>query len=133
MVNLTPTECQALQYRSEGKTVKETTAELHNDAKEYLDVALHKLKAKNAAHTMALAIRRKLIKGPPLKQPTQPLDEREITAGRLMRQGLSNGQIGVEMKVSETSAKNYLGRIYQKFDTTDRVHAAALLEIFDPQ
>ena len=54
------------------------------------------------------------------------LSEREQEVFRLMARGLSNGEIGQELYISETTVKTHVTHILQKLDLRDRVQAVVL-------
>ena len=54
------------------------------------------------------------------------LSEREREVFRLMAEGLSNGEIGRELFISETTVKTHVTHILQKLGLRDRVQAVVL-------
>jgi DNA-binding NarL/FixJ family response regulator len=54
------------------------------------------------------------------------LSEREREVFHLMARGLSNGEIGQELYISETTVKTHVTHILQKLDLRDRVQAVVL-------
>ena len=66
-----------------------------------------------------------------IPRPTPPkevdeLSEREREVFRLMARGLSNGEIGEELYISETTVKTHVTHILQKLNLRDRVQAVVL-------
>ena len=66
-----------------------------------------------------------------LPRPAPPrelddLSEREREVFRLMARGLSNGEIGQELHISETTVKTHVTHILQKLNLRDRVQAVVL-------
>jgi DNA-binding NarL/FixJ family response regulator len=65
----------------------------------------------------------------PRPAPTKELDElseRELEVFRLLARGLSNGEIGQELYISETTVKTHVTHILQKLNLRDRVQAVVL-------
>jgi DNA-binding NarL/FixJ family response regulator len=65
----------------------------------------------------------------PRPAPPKELDElseRELEVFRLLARGLSNGEIGRELYISETTVKTHVTHILQKLDLRDRVQAVVL-------
>jgi DNA-binding NarL/FixJ family response regulator len=65
----------------------------------------------------------------PRPAPPKELDElseREQEVFRLMARGLSNGEIGQELYISETTVKTHVTHILQKLGLRDRVQAVVL-------
>jgi DNA-binding NarL/FixJ family response regulator len=56
----------------------------------------------------------------------EELSEREQEVFRLMARGLSNGEIGQELYISETTVKTHVTHILQKLGLRDRVQAVVL-------
>jgi DNA-binding NarL/FixJ family response regulator len=69
--------------------------------------------------------------GSPAGSGAQPdaLTSRELDVLRLVGRGLSNGEIAVELVISEVTVKSHIGRIFTKLDLRDR--AAAIVYAFD--
>ncbi len=65
---------------------------------------------------------------PPTGAPALPaaLTEREVEVARLVARGLSNGEIGAELFLSEATVKTYVSRLLTKLDLRDRVQIAVL-------
>jgi len=66
-----------------------------------------------------------------IPQPAPPkqlddLTERELDVFRLIARGLSNGEIGRELYISDTTVKTHITHILQKLDLRDRVQAVVL-------
>lgn len=57
----------------------------------------------------------------------------EHRLGRLLRQGLTNKQIGAALGYSPGHVRNRLGRMMQKTETDNRVHLAVTLERWECQ
>jgi DNA-binding NarL/FixJ family response regulator len=65
----------------------------------------------------------------PRPAPPKELDElseRELEVFRLVARGLSNGEIGQELYISETTVKTHITHILQKLNLRDRVQAVVL-------
>lgn len=56
---------------------------------------------------------------------TAPLSEREQQVLDGMSRGLSNGEIGAELFLSEDTVKTHARRLFRKMGTHDRAHAVA--------
>ncbi|MBQ0897723.1 response regulator transcription factor [Micromonospora sp. U56] len=67
------------------------------------------------------------VAGRVLRQLRHPrpviLSPREVDVLRLVAQGLSNGEIGVRLHITEATAKTHLLRAFAKLDVTDRTAA----------
>lgn len=57
--------------------------------------------------------------------PKQPLTAREMQTLIGMSQGMSNGEIGRELSVSEETVKTHARRLFRKLGARDRAHAVA--------
>jgi DNA-binding NarL/FixJ family response regulator len=55
-----------------------------------------------------------------------PLSQREIEVLHLVARGLTNKEIAVELRVSETTVKTHLSRSLAKLDAPDRTRAVTL-------
>ncbi len=65
----------------------------------------------------------------PRPAPPKELDElseRERDVFRLMAEGMSNGEIGDKLHISETTVKTHVTHILQKLGLRDRVQAVVL-------
>jgi DNA-binding NarL/FixJ family response regulator len=62
---------------------------------------------------------------PTLKMKLQSLTPQEIKVLRGVSQGLTNKEIGLELKLSEKTVKNYFSTVLSKLDMTRRSEAAA--------
>jgi len=63
---------------------------------------------------------------PPAPKELEELSERERDVFRLMTNGLSNAEIGMELYISETTVKTHVTHILQKLNLRDRVQAVVL-------
>jgi DNA-binding NarL/FixJ family response regulator len=54
------------------------------------------------------------------------LTERELAVFRLIARGLTNGEIGKELYISDTTVKTHITHILQKLELRDRVQAVVL-------
>ncbi len=64
--------------------------------------------------------------GTALPAPLDRLTGREIEILTLMARGLSNGEIGARLFVSESTVKTHVGRVLSKVEARDRVQAVVL-------
>jgi len=65
----------------------------------------------------------------PRHDPPKALEDltaREHEVFRLIAQGLSNGEIGMELHISDTTVKTHVTRVLQKLGLRDRVQAVVL-------
>lgn len=58
------------------------------------------------------------------KVKIEKLTRRELEILKLLSIGLSNKEIGEELKISERTVKNHISSIFRKIDVTDRTQAA---------
>lgn len=52
------------------------------------------------------------------------LSSRELDVVRLLCEGRSNAEIGLELRIAESTVKSHLARVMVKWQSTDRVHVA---------
>ena len=63
----------------------------------------------------------------PKNEPTQDaLTERELDVLRLLAKGSANKQIGVSLKISESTVKTHVANIFQKLNVSDRTEAVTV-------
>lgn len=78
-----------------------------------------------AAKMMAELNRLSAKTGRKVAQPlAEPLSEREHAVLRLLAEGRSNKEIGVELAITEGTVKNHMTRVLEKLDALDRTQAA---------
>ncbi|GAA2724663.1 MULTISPECIES: response regulator transcription factor [Streptomyces] len=63
--------------------------------------------------------------GAPLKQPTEPLTDREADVVRCLARGATNAEIAAELYVSLSTVKTHLANVQLKLDARNRVEIAA--------
>ena len=103
---------------------------LKDDSPEQLLAAIRTVAAGDAL--LSPTVTKKVIKQfarQPRPAPPKELDdlsERECDVFRLMAQGMSNGEIGQELFISETTVKTHVTHILQKLGLRDRVQAVVL-------
>jgi DNA-binding NarL/FixJ family response regulator len=103
---------------------------LKDDSPEQLLAAIRTVAAGDAL--LSPTVTKKVIKQfARLPRPDPPkelgqLSERERDVFRLMAEGLSNGEIGRELYISETTVKTHVTHILQKLGLRDRVQAVVL-------
>lgn len=91
--------------------------------------------SKNIDHDVIMAVIREVHAGqtgiqrgvtaPPLPLANRLLTPREMDVLGLMRQGMTNGEIGRELAISERTVKGHVTFIIEKLDATDRTGAVA--------
>jgi NarL family two-component system response regulator LiaR len=81
---------------------------------------------KSSLHpTIAFKVIRELNRPPEDLPPTeQPLTEREVEVLKLVAQGLSNREIGMELVISERTVGNHISNILDKLHLANRTQAA---------
>jgi DNA-binding NarL/FixJ family response regulator len=103
---------------------------LKDDSPEQLLAAIRTVAAGDAL--LSPTVTKKVIKqfaGRPRPTPPKELDElseRERDVFRLMAEGMSNGEIGEKLYISETTVKTHVTHILQKLGLRDRVQAVVL-------
>ena len=103
---------------------------LKDDSPEQLLAAIRTVAAGDAL--LSPTVTKKVIKQfarRPRPAPPKELDdlsERERDVFRLMAEGMSNGEIGQELYISETTVKTHVTHILQKLGLRDRVQAVVL-------
>ncbi len=103
---------------------------LKDDSPEQLLAAIRTVAAGDAL--ISPTVTKKVIKQfarLPRPDPPKELDElseRERDVFRLMARGLSNGEIGQELYISETTVKTHVTDVLQKLGLRDRVQAIVL-------
>jgi DNA-binding NarL/FixJ family response regulator len=103
---------------------------LKDDPPEQLIAAIHTVAAGDALLSPAVT-KRVIEQFTRIPRPTQPkelgeLSERELDVFRLMARGLSNGEIGRELFIGETTVKTHVTHILSKLGLRDRVQAVVL-------
>jgi len=103
---------------------------LKDDSPEQLLAAIRTVAAGDAL--LSPTVTKKVIKQfarHPRPAPPKELDElseRERDVFRLMAEGMSNGEIGEKLYISETTVKTHVTHILQKLGLRDRVQAVVL-------
>ena len=113
---------------------------LKDDSPEQLIAAIRTVAAGEALLSPTVT-RRVIQKFAAMPRPAPPkeldeLSEREREVFRLMASGLSNGEIGEELFISETTVKTHVTHILQKLNLRDRVQAVVLAYqtgVFEPE
>ncbi len=72
---------------------------------------------------LAPAVATRLVNRMRRPQPADSLSGRELQVLRLVAQGLSNGEIGRELSISEATVKTHLLRTFAKLGVSDRTAA----------
>jgi DNA-binding NarL/FixJ family response regulator len=103
---------------------------LKDDSPEQLIAAIRTVAAGEALLSPTIT-KRVIQKFARLPRPAPPkeldeLSERERDVFRLMARGLSNGEIGEELYIGETTVKTHVTHILQKLNLRDRVQAVVL-------
>jgi DNA-binding NarL/FixJ family response regulator len=103
---------------------------LKDEPPEQLIAAIRTVAAGEALLSPAIT-KRVIQKFARMPRPAPPkeiddLSEREREVFRLVARGLSNGEIGQELFISETTVKTHVTHILQKLDLRDRVQAVVL-------
>ena len=103
---------------------------LKDDSPEQLIAAIRTVSAGEALLSPTIT-KRVIQKFARMPRPAPPkelddLSERERDVFRLMAHGLSNGEIGQELYISETTVKTHVTHILQKLNLRDRVQAVVL-------
>jgi DNA-binding NarL/FixJ family response regulator len=103
---------------------------LKDDSPEQLIAAIRTVAAGEALLSPTIT-KRVIQKFARMPRPAPPkeldaLSEREREVFRLMARGLSNGEIGQELYISETTVKTHVTHILQKLNLRDRVQAVVL-------
>ena len=100
---------------------------LKDDPPEQLLAAIRTVAAGDAL--LSPSVTRRVIKQftklPPRTPPTgfDELTSREHEVLQLLAQGLSNGEIGTQLYIGETTVKTHVTRVLQKLDVRDRAQA----------
>jgi DNA-binding NarL/FixJ family response regulator len=103
---------------------------LKDDSPEQLIAAIRTVAAGEALLSPMIT-KRVIQKFARMPRPAPPkelgeLSERELDVFRLLARGLSNGEIGQELYISETTVKTHVTHILQKLNLRDRVQAVVL-------
>ena len=103
---------------------------LKDDSPEQLIAAVRTVAAGEAllSPTITKRVIQKFARTPRPAPPKEldDLSERERDVFRLIARGLSNGEIGQELYISETTVKTHVTHILQKLNLRDRVQAVVL-------
>ena len=103
---------------------------LKDDSPEQLIDAIRTVAAGDAllSPTITKRVIQKFARMPRHSPPKEldELSEREREVFHLMARGLSNGEIGQELYISETTVKTHITHILQKLELRDRVQAVVL-------
>ena len=114
---------EALQAGASGFVLKD-------DPPEHLIAAIRTVAAGDAL--LSPTVTKRVIKQftqIPRHDPPKALEDltaREHEVFRLIAQGLSNGEIGMELHISDTTVKTHVTRVLQKLGLRDRVQAVVL-------
>jgi len=113
---------------------------LKDDSPEQLIAAIRTVADGEALLSPAITKRviEKFVRIAPPAPPTEleELSERERDVFRLLARGLSNGEIGEQLYISEATVKTHVTHILQKLDLRDRVQAVVLAHetgVFDAE
>ena len=103
---------------------------LKDDSPEQLLAAIRTVAAGDAllSPTVTKKVIKQFARRPRPAPPKElgELSERERDVFRLMAEGMSNGEIGQELFISETTVKTHVTHILQKLGLRDRVQAVVL-------
>ena len=103
---------------------------LKDDSPEQLIAAIRTVAGGDALLSPAITKRviEKFVRIAPPAPPKglEELSERERDVFRLLARGLSNGEIGEQLYISEATVKTHVTHILQKLDLRDRVQAVVL-------
>ena len=103
---------------------------LKDDSPEQLIAAIRTVAEGEALLSPAITKRviEKFVRISPPAPPKEfgELSERERDVFRLLARGLSNGEIGEQLYISEATVKTHVTHIFQKLDLRDRVQAVVL-------
>jgi DNA-binding NarL/FixJ family response regulator len=113
---------------------------LKDDSPEQLIAAIRTVADGEALLSPAITKRviEKFVRTAPPAPPKEleELSERERDVFRLLARGLSNGEIGDQLYISEATVKTHVTHILQKLDLRDRVQAVVLAHetgVFDAE
>jgi DNA-binding NarL/FixJ family response regulator len=103
---------------------------LKDDPPEQLIAAIRTVAAGDAllSPTVTKRVIKQFTEIPRHDAPTavDELTDRELDVFRLIAKGLSNGEIGRELYISDTTVKTHVTRVFQKLGVRDRVQAVVL-------